>query len=69
MMKRSIAIAMLVAGTLCLIPLGKIAFELVQSGPLRDENLIFVLLCTVPALGTGLPVGGVWLWTNARKSA
>lgn len=69
MTKRAIAVAMLVIGALCLIPLGNVVFELVQAGPLRSENLLFVLLCAVPALGSGLLIGGLWLWASARKSA
>lgn len=64
-----LAIAMLAAGILLLMPAAYLALEALQVSSFDAENMLFLVFGTVPAIGGALVTGAAWLFVISRRTA
>jgi hypothetical protein len=68
MIRRGVALAMLLVGLAAMTPLAQMAWGLAKAeGPIDSESYLFFLLVLLPAIGSGLIVGAIWLYMATRR--
>ncbi|PKP93460.1 MAG: hypothetical protein CVT77_05660 [Alphaproteobacteria bacterium HGW-Alphaproteobacteria-16] len=58
---------MLIGGLLALAPAGYLAIEMVQVRSFAAENILFLMLGTLPAVGGALVIGAIWVFSTTRN--